>query len=102
MSEPYPSVKKRRILGVLFLVSFILTLSLSHVFIATNQVAFAMIKAQNQNASQLVEKRIKYYNQGKFRAAVQEWELASKIYKKTASRTSHCARKPSDRISKTW
>lgn len=82
MSKQYPPIKKRRILGAFFLVGFILTLSLSHVFIATNQVAFGTIKAQNQNASQLVAKGIEYYNKGIFREAVQEWKIALEIYQK--------------------
>ena len=81
MSKQYRSVKKRRILRVFFLVSFVLTLFLSHVFIATNSFAFGTVKAQNQNVSQVVAKGIEYYNQGKFREAVQEWELALKKYK---------------------
>ena len=82
MSKQYRSVKKRRILRVFFLVSFVLTLFLSHVFIATNSFAFGTVKAQNQNVSQVVAKGIEYYNQGKFREAVKEWELALKRYKK--------------------
>ena len=81
MSKQYPSVKKRQILAAFFLVSFVLTLLLSHVFIATNSFAFGTVEAQNQNASQVVAKGIEYYNQGKFREAVQEWELALKKYK---------------------
>ncbi|MGF1673906.1 MAG: CHAT domain-containing protein [Rivularia sp. (in: cyanobacteria)] len=82
MSKQYP-IKKRRILTAFFVVSFILTFFLSHVFIATNQIAFATVaKVQNQDTNQLVEKGIEYYNNGKFREAVQEWETALNIYKK--------------------
>lgn len=72
--------KKRRILAALILVSFILTLSLSHVSFATNQVASATVVKAQQNASKLVESGIKYYSNGKFREAIQEWQTALKIY----------------------
>ncbi|MBF2015490.1 MAG: CHAT domain-containing protein [Rivularia sp. T60_A2020_040] len=82
MSKQYPT-KKRRILTAFFIVSFILTFLLNHVFIATNQIAFATVaKVQNKDTNQLVEKGIEYYNNGKFREAVQEWETALNIYQK--------------------
>ncbi|NJM22525.1 MAG: CHAT domain-containing protein [Richelia sp. SL_2_1] len=82
MSKQYPT-KKRRILTAFFIVSFILTFFLSHVFITTNKIAFAtIVKTQNQDTNQLVEKGIEYYNNGKFREAVQEWETALNIYQK--------------------
>lgn len=82
MSKQYLPIKKRRILKAFFLVSFVLTLFLSHVSIATNQVAFGTIKAQIHNASQLVAKGIEYYDKGIFREAVQEWKIALEIYQK--------------------
>lgn len=86
MSKQYRSLKKRRILAAFFLVSFVLTLFLSHVFIVTNSFAFGKVEAQKQNASQLVAKGIEYYNQGKFREAVKEWELALKRYQELPER----------------
>ena len=82
MSKQYP-VRKSRILAAFFVVSFILSLCLAHVSIATNQLEFGTVaKAQNRNANQLVEKGIKYYDEGKYREAVQEWETALNIYQK--------------------
>ncbi|WP_414624186.1 DUF2225 domain-containing protein [Calothrix sp. CCY 0018] len=82
MSKQYP-VRKSRILAAFFVVSFILSLCLTHVSIATNQLGFGTVaKAQDRNASQLVEKGIKYYDEGKYREAVQEWETALNIYQK--------------------
>lgn len=82
MSHQYPT-KKRRILIAFFILSFILTLCLSYVSIATNKLGFGtVVKAQNQNGSQLVEKGIEYYDKGKFKEAVQEWETALNIYQK--------------------
>ena len=81
MSKRYLAVKNRKILATFFLFSFIFTLSLGFISIATNQIAFStVIKAQNQNASQLVAKGIEYYENGKYRAAVQVWETALEIY----------------------
>ena len=83
MSKQYPTAKKHQILGVVFLISFIITLCLSYLSLETNQVAFGtLVNAQNLNGRQLVEKGIQYYDQGKFREAVQEWEIALKIYQK--------------------
>lgn len=77
------TIKKRRILGVFFLVSFILTLLLSHISIGINQVALGtVVKGQNQNVSQSVHKGVEYYDKGKFREAVQQWERALNTYKK--------------------
>ncbi|MBE9214573.1 CHAT domain-containing protein [Plectonema cf. radiosum LEGE 06105] len=82
MPKQYPK-QKRRILTAFFVVSFILTLFLSNVFINTSGIAFAtVVKIQNQDTNQLVEKGIEYYNNGKFREAVQEWETALNIYQK--------------------
>ena len=81
MSKPYPTVKKRRILGALFLIGFIITLYLSHLSIETNRVTFGtIVNAQDRNGSQLVNKGIEYYDKGKFREAVREWEIALEIY----------------------
>ncbi len=79
MLKQYPR-KKRRILAAFLLVSFIFTLSLSHVSFATNQVASATVVKAQQDASNLVKSGIKYYGNGKFREAIQEWETALKIY----------------------
>ena len=81
MSKPY-IIRRRRILAAFFLISFIFTLCLSHVSIANTQVAFGrVVQAQNQNTDQLVEKGKKYYEQGQFRKAVQEWKIALETYK---------------------
>ncbi|MEB3217813.1 MAG: DUF2225 domain-containing protein [Nostocales cyanobacterium 94392] len=82
MPKQYPK-QKRRILTAFFVVSFILTLFLENVFINTSEIAFGTVaKIQNQDTNQLVEKGIEYYNNGKFREAVQEWETALNIYQK--------------------
>lgn len=76
MFKKYPTIK-RQILTAFFLVSFILTLLLSNVSIATKQVAFGSgVKAQNQQTSLLVNKGIEYYQQGKFIEAIEKWEKA--------------------------
>ncbi|MGB3642659.1 MAG: CHAT domain-containing protein [Rivularia sp. (in: cyanobacteria)] len=82
MSQQYWKSKKRRILAVFFAVSFIVTISLSNALM-TNQLSFGIyVNAQNSNVSQLVNKGIKYYDNGKFREAVEEWETALEIYQK--------------------
>lgn len=76
MFKKYPIIK-RQILTAFFLVSFILTLLLSNVSIAAKQVTFgSVVKAQNQQTSLIVNKGIKYYQEGKFRQATEEWEKA--------------------------
>lgn len=83
MSKQFLTAKKRQILAAFFLASFILSLCLSYVSIGTTQVAFGtVVKAQNQNTTQLVEQGRKYYKQGQFREAVREWEIALKTYQK--------------------
>ncbi|NJL78136.1 MAG: tetratricopeptide repeat protein [Richelia sp. SM2_1_7] len=75
--------KKTSYLNSLFYSEFYTYIFLSHVFITTNKIAFAtIVKTQNQDTNQLVEKGIEYYNNGKFREAVQEWETALNIYQK--------------------
>lgn len=82
MSKQY-SIKKRRILGIFFTVSFILTLCLSNVSLFTDVAAFgAFDKVANYNATEIVNKGIEYYQKGQFREAVQKWEIALKIYQK--------------------
>ena len=78
----YPKIKKRRILAVFFILSFILTLCFDVSFV-TNKTAFGTVQAQARNANQLVDKGVEYYSQGEFRAAVIEWETALEIYQQS-------------------
>lgn len=74
-------LKKSRILAIFFLISFILTSSLSNISLATKQISFGrVVTAQNQNPTQLVNKGIEFYNKGQFREAVQTWKTALEIY----------------------
>jgi CHAT domain-containing protein len=81
MSQQCSKLKKRRILAAFFAVSFIVTLCLSNVELATKNLSFGtVVLAQNSNASQLVNTGIKYYDRGEFKQAVKDWETALKIY----------------------
>ncbi len=82
MSKQYPSIKNR-FLPALFLISLTLTLSISDVTLLTQKIEFGtVVKAQNQNPSQLVEKGVEYYQQGEFRKAIEQWKIALQIYRK--------------------
>ena len=76
-------LNKNRILTVFFLISFILTISLSNISLKTNQLSLGnVVTAQSQNPNQLGNRGIKYYENGQFRQAIEEWETVLPVYEK--------------------
>ena len=81
MSKRYPKLKNNCILGVFFLVSFILTLWINHSYFAIDKIALAEVAdTSNYSGNQLIQKGFEYYEQGKLKEAIQNWEIVLKQY----------------------
>lgn len=78
----------RRLLGVLFLCSFALSLWLGHLPSNPWQVQWGNVAvAQSPDASQLVEKGVELYQAGEIRSAIAQWETALNTYQNTKNRS---------------
>ncbi len=81
MSKRYLKLTKLCILGVFFLISLMLTLWVHHSSFAIDKTAFdQVISKENYNESQLLEKGLENYEQGRLKEAIQNWEKVLKKY----------------------
>ncbi|MEM7712373.1 MAG: CHAT domain-containing protein [Cyanobacteria bacterium P01_A01_bin.68] len=77
----------RRLFSILFLSSLVLCLSFGHVFSRNWEVGFGQVAtAQFVNANQLVKQGVKSYEQQNFQKAVEYWQQALIIYKKSGNK----------------
>ena len=81
MSKQYFKLKKNCILGVFFLISLILTLWVNHSYFVIDKIAFAEVADTSiNNGNQRITKGFEYYEQGKLKEAIQNWEQVLKKY----------------------